>query len=720
MSAMRARSFGRLGCAIALLALSAAPASAAGPVAHATKVGAASAGQSVQLVLPLRADGAGLTQFARAVSTPGSPRYAQYESIAMLARRFGAFPAAERRVVAFLRRVGATAIRIDATGLFADATMTAGLAQRVFSTELARFRIAGAARFIAPTSSVSIPPALRGLVTGVVGLDTRPLASPPLRRSGYRSGRPVARAAAQVSSGYVPATGTQSGCAAAQASGGFTPNQYLTAYQYDPLHSAAVTGQGERVALIEVDGFKGSDIRNFARCFGLRVPAINSFGIGLRKPLAPGGESTLDLEVLDAAAPGLKAIDVYESSPAASSTLKALTAPLQNRGFKPQVISASLGLCEPFTYQAVGRAGIAATELALSEASASGITLLASSGDDGSADCTEGTGGTPIDKLAVNYPGSSWWVTGVGGTNLVLDAANAIQTQDVWNDAAQVPGAAGGGGSSSMFSRPSYQNGVVSGNSRAVPDVSMLADVAPGYAVYCSVSGDCINSSDPDAWQAVGGTSAATPLLAGGLALIDQELRMQGRQDLGLVNPLLYTLGRNAQLASQVFSDVTQIGNDVGPFIPGNGERLGCCTAAPGYDRASGWGSINLAGFATAALRMQPKIVNVGMFLPAGQKPVAHHEILATVSCSGPCLIGAFTTITIGRSRPITLYSDLYHLRSRGQRTIAIRLPGSELRKLRWGLARHRRIVAATVGAIVDAGGNVEKQSRSIRLTING
>ncbi len=696
--------------------MSAAAAAPAGPTADATRVGAAPAGQSLQLVLPLKADGAALQRFALAVSTPGSPSYGRYEPIATLARRYGAPAAAKRQVVAYLRHVGATAVKIDATGLFADATISAGLAQRVFATSLAQFRTAAAARFTAPASAVHVPSALRNLVTGVVGLNTRPLASPPSRDASAGDPQLAAQPTVPNGSGYFPATGTHSGCAAAAATGGFTPNQYLSAYQYDPLHLAGTSGQGERVALIEVDGFKGSDVDNFARCFGLHVPPVNSFPVGVRRAPAPGAESTLDIELLDAAAPGLKAIDVYESSAAAASTLKALTAPLQNPSQEPQVISASLGLCEPFTYAAVGRPGISATELALAEATATGITFLASSGDSGSADCTEN--GSPIDKLAVNYPASSWWVTGVGGTNLTLDSTNAIETQPVWNDEATVPGSAGGGGASMIFKRPSYQRGTVAANVRAVPDVSMLADVAPGYAVYCSVTRECINSSHSTPWQAIGGTSAATPLLAGGLALVDETLRQRGRQDLGLVNPLLYKLGRNPALAHQVFFDVTQLGNDVGPYISGNGQPLGCCSAGAGYDEASGWGSINLASFSAAALAMQPKIVNVGLSLPRDQSPARNREILAQVSCSGPCLLGAIATITIGRSQSPKFYSSVYHLRSRGQRTIPIKLPAGEVSKLRSAVAHHSKIVAVVVGAVFDSGGNVEKQSRPRLLTI--
>ena len=123
-------------------------------------------------------------------------------------------------------------------------------------------------------------------------------------------------------SGYGNRTGTPSGCAGGLQSGGFTPNQYLTGYDFGPLHAANVNGQGETVALIEIDGFKDSDINAFAQCFGLPVPALNAYGVGeISHPLPPGGEATLDLEVLDAAAPALKRIDVYESSATPANTL---------------------------------------------------------------------------------------------------------------------------------------------------------------------------------------------------------------------------------------------------------------------------------------------------------------------------------------------------------------------------------------------------------------
>ena len=78
--------------------------------------------------------------------------------------------------------------------------------------------------------------------------------------------------------------------------------------------------------------------------------------------------------------------------------LKALSAPLQSPGFKPQVLSVSLGLCESETQQNIGKAGIAALESVLKVAAAAGVSVLGASGDYGSADCTQRTPDRPAPR----------------------------------------------------------------------------------------------------------------------------------------------------------------------------------------------------------------------------------------------------------------------------------------------------------------------------------
>jgi subtilase family serine protease len=721
----------RSGALAVLLSVAVLAASASTAAAGVSRLGAAAGGTALEIVLPLKVDAAGLKSFASAVSDPRSAQYARYLSVAELARRFGAAPGARARVIAYLRGQGATAVRVDATGFLAEATVTAALAQRLFGTRLARFSSAGGPRFVAPSSTPTLPSALGGLVEGVVGLDTQPLRarsgfSTRLRASGPPANRasPRAHAAAQTPS-ELPRSGSPTGCPAGLDAGadgnpglaGFTPNQYLTAYDFAPLQSDDALGQGERVALVEIDGFNPADVAAFAKCFNLRTPRITTFGVGsVKRALPPGGESTLDLEVLDAAAPALSGIDVYETRADPSSVLKALVAPLQVRGRKPQVVSASLGLCERDQAAATGQTGIETAERLLQLATASGVSYLAASGDNGSADCTDSSG-SPRYELGVNYPASSWWVTGVGGTNLALTAANRIANQVVWNDTTNQV-AAGGGGLSDLFFRPPYQKGYVRSDSRGVPDVSMLADLVPGYAIYCTAPDDCLTPTKSDPWLSVGGTSAATPLLAGGIALIDEQLRRVGRADVGFANPLLYMLG-GSRSRSSVFSDVTAIGNDLGPYLSsGPGRALGCCSAKSGYDLASGWGSVDISHFALRSAVLLPYILGaIKLSLPAHQRPAARHQILADVTCSRACYMAAFAKVQIGR-KSFLVDSSIVNRPHGGRRTLALRFSASQRRAIASALEQEREIVATVYGVIVDPEGNIQRQTAGRRLGI--
>jgi len=698
------------------------------------RVGRAASARTVALEFPLAVNEHGLARFAASVSTPGSSQYGRYASIPWLVRHFGASSTTRRRALGWLRDHGASQVRIDRTGLFADATMHVGRAERLFGASLIRFHAdatssSGGYDFVAPATRARVPRALHGAVTGVIGLDTQSLsnmgpvrASPAARRQARRTAAQarLTRALTPVpSSGYSVRSGSPLGCSQAVAGPGFTPNQYLDAYGYQPLQAAGLAGQGERVALIEIDGFRASDVHAFGACYGLATPQIDAFRVRVPHLLAPGGEATLDLELLDAAAPGLKEIDVYESQATASDVLRALTDALAARGRKPDVISASLGTCEADVRAAIGTAGMQTIEQTLQLAAATGVSVLAASGDTGSTGCLSSKG-APLDTLGVDFPASSPWVTGVGGTNLTLSAANTMAdpatNQVVWNDEPTLAGAGGGG--NSLFPRPSYQNGAQTSSRRQVPDVSMLADPLPGYEIYCTATTDCISSTQPNPWIAFGGTSAATPLLAGGIALVDEDLRLHGQENVGFVNPLLYATARSTTAATTL-SDVISGSNDISAQL--FGRALGCCTARTGYDEASGLGSVNLAGLDAVARARVAKQVVVGLTLPAQPRPAAAGHLLATVSCTTECLMGAYAQIQIGNSKkPLTAYSTAYELITKHQHTVEIPLNGTQQTAITTALAHHERVVATIHGAIIDLSGEIVRQTAGKTLTITG
>jgi subtilase family serine protease len=679
---------------------------AAAPKAHVAVLGPAAGSQPLELVIPLAVDTAGLKQFALAVSTPGSPRYRHYLPVAAIARRFGASLGAQARVVRYLRGIGATQVSASPSGLFVKAIMSVAVAERTFGTSLASFQTASGVRFIAPAplgrasaATTNLPAALRGLALGVVGLDTEPVVPDSVPRRSATNTAGIQASAAQPPSDYTNVTGTQAGCTGGRLSGGFTPNQYLTAYNYGPLQQAGLGGQGERVAVIEIDRFNPSDIGAFARCFGLKVPPISIYSQGSPNAIPFGPESTLDVEVLDAAAPRLRSLEVFESNGDAAQVDESFVAPLFTPGAKPDVVSASLGLCEPDMQNAFGAAGIATVENALEFAAAAGISVLAASGDKGSADCVDSQG-NPVAEPATNYPASSQWVTAVGGTNFTLNAANQIDSQVVWNDTTdQVD--AGGGGLSAIFPRPPYQTGVVSPNSRALPDVSMLADIGPGYAIYCTARG----VAGCNGWTTVGGTSAATPLLAGGIALVDQDLRRNQRELLGFLNPLLYQIGTGTQ-RTQVYWDVQQFGNDVGPYI-GNRSPIGCCTAGPGFDQASGWGSVDLASLDQLALQKQVPFSNVSLKFLHHQRPIKRHRLSLKLACGGPCTAYALGYVIIRGGHSFEVRTRDYSFTSSGSKTVTIRFTAREEQWLRLGLRNHHTVEAEIFGVALDSRGQV-------------
>lgn len=602
----------------------------------------AASGASVA-ILRLR-DSNGLQAFARSVSDPASPQYRQYLTVEQLRKRFGAAPRAKAATTSWLRAHGLRAT-LSQSGTFVLAHGSASAIRDAFdagsgtSADAGARTAANAASAGEAASTLPVPAALRGSVTAAALLGDAPVAqSAAARRALAQS---VKRATArnipdfdpndpynglspEVGSAADP-SGTPAGCAAG-ASQGFTPSQIHRAYGFDALHRRGLRGEGMRVAVIETDGFRHSDIRAFADCYGAKMPQIHRTTVGSRTNSDDGDETTLDLEVLVGAAPRLSRIDVYTANAVATdnnfaaSLVQATTLALGTSGQHPDAISMSLGLCEA----SMGLLQIGGSVTAVESlndlfalAGASGISVLVAAGDTGSGGCARIINSAlPI----VSFPSSSPWVTAVGGTNLRLNRDNSIDREVVWNDTpfsvlvnqklnlGQTPAelaGAGGGGRSLLFQRPWYQQAPgLAGTPRVVPDVAALADSQPGYSYYCTTP--TCKGIGVEGWGVIGGTSAATPLLTAGVLLMNQDARRRGQQPLGFLNPLIYALA-NSGPRTALFNDVTIGSNDVSAAAPassfGNGTPIGIYPAAPGYDLASGWGSPKLAAFNRAALQ---------------------------------------------------------------------------------------------------------------------
>jgi subtilase family serine protease len=394
---------------------------------------------------------------------------------------------------------------------------------------------------------------------------------------------------------------TTAQCEAAFAIACYGPTQFQQAYNMKPLYRVGLTGRGKTIVIVDSFGSPtiGADLQTFDQAYGL--PAPPSFRIiqpvGPVPPYDPtdanmdagwGVETSLDVEYSHAMAPGANILLVETPVAETEGTV----------GF-PQIIKAenfviNHGLGDVIT-QSFGATeqtfpsaqSIFALRGAYLNAAAHDVTVLGSSGDDGATDAT--SDGTDLYPFRVNsWPSSDPLVTSVGGTQLHL-GANGFRTapDNVWNDTALLNSpASGGGGLSTVFSRPFYQNGVagIVGHSRGTPDVSMSAAVDGGANVYWSFPA----TDQPNGWQVVGGTSEASPLFSGVVAVADQAAGHR----LGLLNPSLYALGDQGRSG---LTDITS-GNNTVSFSQGTPPEtftVDGFEAAPGYDLASGLGTAN-------------------------------------------------------------------------------------------------------------------------------
>jgi subtilase family serine protease len=452
----------------------------------------------------------------------------------------------------------------------------------------------GVAALAAAVAGLSGPVGAGGAAAGSTAPSAAVTIRPDVQHVGHSSGQPP----------------TTAECEAAFGVACYEPAQIQQAYNLPALYATGVTGKG--VTIVIVDSFGSPAIRNdlttFDRMFGLPAPPsfkiIEPAGAVPRDPGSSSrinwaGETTLDVEYAHAIAPGA-GILLVETPVAETEGVTGFPQIVQAEEYVinhhlGDVISQSFSATEQ-TFRS--RASVGALRGAYLDAYQHHITVLAATGDDGAANVGL-DGQTFYTVPTTTWPASDPLVTGVGGTQLHL-AANGSRTSPdtVWNDTYSGPAQqfifgdsgpdplAGGGGRSVLFSRPGYQDLVrkVVGGSRGVPDISMSAACNGAVDVYQSFPGE------PAGWIPTCGTSEATPLFAGIVALAGQV----AHRPLGLINPALYTM---AALHLPGLVDVTSGNNTVTFTQGGHTYEVRGFAAGPGYDLASGVGTVNGAQF---------------------------------------------------------------------------------------------------------------------------
>ena len=576
-----------------------------GPISHKglKKAGAASTSSKLALQIGLEANISGMQSAAKSASNPKSGSYGKYLSLSKLQSKFGATSSVRNGVKNAFKSQGITA-KIDVTHLRATATISIGKAQKMFGTKWAVYHTSTGNQLVAlPVNTPKLPKGLKGNVDVVAGMRLIVNHASSSERTNPPRRRVVAHAAAGPYDGGTPTrTGTVGpSClgatypSALASSEGLFPNQILNAYGIAQLQTGGLRGQGARLAIVGEAPTPSSDVNQFRNCFGTQGTSLKIHGGSGIQPIV---ESSLDAMVASMVAPQLDRFDLWvdpidEKSDDANvlGFLKLLAAPLQattNGAPLPNVVSVSYGECEstvsPYSESRT------LVERTLAAQAALGITVVVAAGDTGSSACARGV---PPGKLTsadkkpqVSWPASSPYVLAVGGTNLTLNSDNSIASTGPWNDTAYpapfTATAGGGGGQSTFESRPWWQpaQSFASSSKRMVPDVAAFADESPGYAIVCSSGVQGCPKSPQQGITFVGGTSASTPLVAGMIALWNQQAKQQGLPRPGFVPPMIYATAKSNPGA---FIDITQGTN---ALFGGS-----CCPARPGYDLATGLGS---------------------------------------------------------------------------------------------------------------------------------
>ncbi|HYZ30003.1 MAG TPA: S53 family peptidase [Thermoleophilaceae bacterium] len=582
----------------------------------------------ISVYLPWR-NAADLASFAAEVSDPQSAHYRQYLTPAQFRARFSPAQSDVNAVSSWLRSQGLHVTGSPASNQWIEARGTVAAVSQAFGTTLGYYDYRGEQDF-APDREPSVPPSIAGKILAIAGLEDASFvkqdAAPPTATvtaspcSAYwgehmASDKPPAFGRVQP---YVPC--------------GYTPTQLQGAYGLTRAIKSGTDGRGQAVGIVDAyaAGTIEQDVDEYSSRHGLppvdltqtwATPNLDqksgSDSNHCGEPAGWYGEETLDVEAVHAMAPGASII-YSGAADCGDRALLAAVSKLLDDG-RAQIITNSYGSLG----EGVSSREAQAEDSVYQQAAAQGVGLYFSSGDSGDES-------TSLDHPEPDFPASDPWVTGVGGTSLAVGAANNYLFETGWGtdkttltDGAWSPSPPGdflygaGGGTSKLFSQPSYQQGVVpqslSGAAnpmRLVPDVAALGDPNTGMLIGETQT---FGQGEPAYGEyRIGGTSLAAPLFAGMMALADQAAGFHH----GFANPALYRLAGTSAFHDIVPStgQLAVVRNDYKNGVDDSGgvttslrtlDHDSSLATAPGYDNVTGLGTPNGAAF-LAGLAVRP------------------------------------------------------------------------------------------------------------------
>jgi pseudomonalisin len=503
---------------------------------------------------------------AAAQHDPESPLFHQWLTPVSFAEHFGVARDDLDRVVDWLGTYGFSIDELPAGGRAIVFSGSAGQVESAFHTEMRRYRIGGEIHS-ANAGDPRIPEAMAGVVAGIVTLHDFP------RQAMHR----LVQSVPQYTTGGAHY---------------LSPGDFATIYDVAPLYAGGVDGSGQSIAIVARCNINVSDVQTFRSMSGLPSNNPTVLVNGPNPGIFSSDEeleAVLDVSWSGAVAPKAAVTLVVTASTTASDGVDLSAQYIVSQNLAP-VMSTSFGSCE----SDMGAAELSFYNNLWQQAAAQGITAFVAAGDSGAAGCDSPSETTATGGLAVNGLCSTPYSVCVGGTEFnesanaglywssantaSMSSALGYMPEGVWNESGSNGGSgldAGGGGASAYYTKPSWQTGkgVPADGRRDVPDVSLSASGHDAYLLYIAPN-----------LLAVAGTSASSPSFAGLMSLVNQQTA--ARQ--GNANINFYALASlQASGGLSYFHDITS-GNNSVPGLTG-------FSAAPGYDQASGLGSVDAA-----------------------------------------------------------------------------------------------------------------------------